>query len=306
MSDLDIRRRFAGIIDALSQAGELETARLTAEFAVARGYWRRPDQRPIHFIPDLPARPVHNADAFYLAQYFDRHAEAIRAEVLPALGEHGAGLMPVEEPLVGAGAWDLAVFYEGGVRSPRTCDRFPRTAAIIDAAPEEVRLAGVVMLSWLHPGTHLLPHCGFTNARLRLHLPLRIAQGAHMRVGDRTVTWDLGRSIVFDDSFEHEVRHDGSEPRLVLLVDLFNPALSQQGRRQFAARFGNDPLKQAAEFLKTAGLRALAIAPDGAMRVQFEEEQDRRLRRHLSEHRIRQIRLDAEGAPSIDREETAA
>ncbi|MDX0647509.1 aspartyl/asparaginyl beta-hydroxylase domain-containing protein [Sinorhizobium medicae] len=303
MSDLDVRRSFNALIDALRRCGDVEAARRTAELAVASGYWRRPDQRPIHFIPDLPAQPVHRAGAFYLARYFDAHAETIRKEILSGLGETGVGLTPVEEPLVGTGAWELAVFYEGGLRNSLTCERFPHTAGVIEAAPEEIRQAGMVMLSWLHSGTHILPHCGFSNARLRLHLPLRVADGAHMRIGDRIVTWEQGRSLVFDDSFEHEVRHDGHEPRLVLLVDLFHPALGAQDRRDFVALFGVDPMRKAAELLRGVGLNALALGSDGTMHVRFSEEQDRRIRRHMAESGVRAIRLGANDIVAVDRED---
>lgn len=300
---LETRRAFNALIDALARAGDAAGARAAAELAVARGLWRRPDQRPLHFVPDLPALPVHAAAGFYLARYLDRHARTIREEALAILGEAGEGLSPVEEPLVGAGAWDLAVFYEGGIRNARTSTRFPRTAAIVEAAPEEIRQAGVVMFSWLHPGTHIIPHCGFSNARLRLHLPLRVAEGAYMRVSDETVTWTEGRSVVFDDSFEHEVWHEGDSPRIVLLIDLFHPALGEAERRDFLTRFSAYPLKGAGDFLRGAGLEFVALDGNDSMRVRFCPEQDRRIRRHMAESGVRAIRLDAAGAVIVEKEE---
>jgi hypothetical protein len=291
MSDFALRSSFNALIQALIRAGDHDGARRAAELAVAQGYWARPDQRPLHFLPGLPARPVHEAAGFALARYLDSHAETVREEVLAVLGPEGAGLLPVEEPLLGAGSWNLAAFYEDGSRSALTCARFPRTAAVIDGAPEEIRQAGVVTLSWLDPGTHILPHCGLSNARLRLHLPLRVAAGAFMRVADQTVTWEVGRSVVFDDSFEHEVFHNGTEPRLVLLVDFFHPSLSEAERRSFVARFNADPNGKIARFLRGAGLEALALVNDASMRVRFAREQDQRIRRYMAESDLKAIRL---------------
>ena len=41
-------------------------------------------------------------------------------------------------------------------------------------------------------------------------------------------TWTEGKFIIFDDSFEHEVWHDGDSFRLVLIVDLWHPDLTEE------------------------------------------------------------------------------
>ena len=45
-------------------------------------------------------------------------------------------------------------------------------------------------------------------------------------------TWREGRCLVFDDSFEHEVVHPGSAPRVVLIADLWHPEFEEPLRRQ--------------------------------------------------------------------------
>lgn len=35
--------------------------------------------------------------------------------------------------------------------------------------------------------------------------------------------WKVGECLIFDDSFEHEVWHDGSTDRVVLICDLWHP-----------------------------------------------------------------------------------
>ena len=79
------------------------------------------------------------------------------------------------------------------------------------------------------------PHTGPTNCRLRAHLGLSVDKGdearMRLRVADKTLRWREGEIFVFDDSFEHEVRHDGERERLVLIVDLWHPDLSEEQRR---------------------------------------------------------------------------
>ena len=40
--------------------------------------------------------------------------------------------------------------------------------------------------------------------------------------------------IIFDDSFEHEVWHDGNQTRLVLIVDFWHPELTADLKRTLA------------------------------------------------------------------------
>ena len=102
----------------------------------------------------------------------------------------------------------------------------------------------------MRPGAHIHPHCGKTNRRLILHFALRGsflqvsnfngyidykwvmigAKNVWFRVGDKADdAWvesyggGDGNAIVFDDSFEHEVKHRGEEDRYVLLIVLRHP-----------------------------------------------------------------------------------
>ena len=64
-----------------------------------------------------------------------------------------------------------------------------------------------VQLSVLTGATHLAPHYGPFNAKLRGHLPLVVPADPApvLLVAGQNVTWTEGRTIVFDDTYEHEV-----------------------------------------------------------------------------------------------------
>ena len=80
----------------------------------------------------------------------------------------------------------------------------------------------------MRPGSHVEPHCGSTNAKLRVHVPLVVPPGCRMRVGERMVHWQEGEPVVFDDSYEHEVWTTKGEPRCVLMFDIMHPELSEE------------------------------------------------------------------------------
>lgn len=89
---------------------------------------------------------------------------------------------------------------------------------------------GAVYLSIMEPGTQVRPHCGPSNLRLRYHLALEADPGARIRVGSEWRSWRAGECLIFDDSFEHEVVHEGSCRRVILLVDCWRPELDQHER----------------------------------------------------------------------------
>ena len=68
----------------------------------------------------------------------------------------------------------------------------PLTAQIVDAIG---RQPGHAFLSVLEPGTHILPHCGPSNYRLRIQLGLVTPERCSIRVGDQTRSWKEGRCL---------------------------------------------------------------------------------------------------------------
>lgn len=85
-----------------------------------------------------------------------------------------------------------------------------------------------MIFSRLSPRTHIKPHCGPHNLRWTAHLGLVIPKSAsdcRIRVGNEWRSWSAGKVLLFDDSFEHEVRNDTDEDRVVLLIRLWHPEL---------------------------------------------------------------------------------
>ena len=92
-----------------------------------------------------------------------------------------------------------------------------------------------ILFSVLTPGSHIQPHTGVTNARLVAHLALIVPSGCAIRVGERTRGWEEGRGFVFDDTHEHEAWNEGDQTRVVLILDVWNPYLTDFEREAFSA-----------------------------------------------------------------------
>jgi aspartate beta-hydroxylase len=174
--------------------------------------------------PDLPSRPWHDPDRFPLVGYLEANFEAIREEIQ---GLDGADFHRESERIERTGDWDVAFFYERGRRREEICTACPVTTRGIETLPAIRTAAGLIYVSRMRGGTHISPHRGPTNVRVRCHLPIRVPDGdCAIRVGEETRRWREGECLVFDDHFVHEAWNHTDEDRIVLIVDLWHPGLS--------------------------------------------------------------------------------
>jgi ornithine lipid ester-linked acyl 2-hydroxylase len=118
--------------------------------------------------------------------------------------------------------WKTYWFYAYGRKIAGNCRRCPETARLIESIPG-IKTA---FFSILTPGIHLPEHRGPYTGVLRYHLGLivpRQKEACRIRVGSDVAHWEEGRSVVFDDTYPHEVWNDTDEERVVLFVDFARP-----------------------------------------------------------------------------------
>jgi len=128
--------------------------------------------------------------------------------------------------------WSGYFLWEKGERVEANCARCPKTAALMERLPL-VHIPGfapTVMFSVLLPHTHIPPHAGVTNTRLIGHLPLIVPANCRFRVGNETRVLKRGKAWLFDDSIEHEAWNDSDETRIILMIDVWNPYVSEAER----------------------------------------------------------------------------
>jgi hypothetical protein len=174
--------------------------------------------------PGLTAKPWHDPSALPAVLALEAAYPAIHEEYERLKG--GTGFQPEMEPLARTGHWDVFMLYERGRKNEENCAKCPETVRVIESIETVRTLSGLVYFSEIRPGTHILPHKGPTNLRVRCHLGIHVPAGCAIRVGKETRTWEVGKCLVFDDSFAHEIRNDGDRTRAVLIVDLWHPDLS--------------------------------------------------------------------------------
>jgi ornithine lipid ester-linked acyl 2-hydroxylase len=118
--------------------------------------------------------------------------------------------------------WKTFFLYGYGFEAKLGVEMCPRTAALMREIPGMT----TAMISILSPRKHILDHRGPYKGVLRYHLGLIVpqdAQACRIRVGEDVRHWEQGRSMVFDDTYNHEVWNDTDETRVVLFVDVLRP-----------------------------------------------------------------------------------
>ena len=231
--------------DAALKHEGIDAATRVHALGVERGVWPSALQRPVgQYASHLEARPFWEAASLPAALALQAAYPQIKAELLSLLsgmaggkavggGKAGSGkaadelFAPYKSDTLKKGSWTDYQFFAGCRRDERNCERCPATARAIASRDELNSLVcGAHFFSRLKAGTHIGAHCGPSNLRLRVHLGLLVPEGCKIRVGDQVRLWREGECLVFDDSFEHEVWHEGSGERVVLICDCWHPSLN--------------------------------------------------------------------------------
>ncbi|HEU5284908.1 MAG TPA: aspartyl/asparaginyl beta-hydroxylase domain-containing protein [Sphingomicrobium sp.] len=206
-------------------------------------------QEPSHFhFPGLPEVEFHDREEFPGLEALEARTGEIRAEFQALVASEAAQLVPyIQYPdnvplrqwkeLNRNRQWTAIHLVQNGQRVEANARHCPRTLEAVSAfsQPQVPGASPNAMFSLLAPRTRIPPHTGVANTRLVCHLALIVPPECGFRVGATTVEWKEGTAFVFDDTIEHEAWNDSDQLRVVLIFDLWAPALSDAERRAVAA-----------------------------------------------------------------------
>lgn len=151
----------------------------------------------------------------------------ILSELQPVLRNQAAippfhEISPEQRAITQDEKWRTYVLYAYGARANHNCRACPKTAAAVERIPG----MKTALFSILCAGKHIPAHRGPYKGLLRCHLGLIVpgpAAACRIRVGDTVAQWQPGRTLLFDDTFTHEVWNDSTEDRVVLFIDFSRP-----------------------------------------------------------------------------------
>ncbi|TVS02202.1 MAG: aspartyl/asparaginyl beta-hydroxylase domain-containing protein [Cyanobium sp. PLM2.Bin73] len=224
-------------------------------------------------------RPVFAAEQFPWIRRVEADWLGVRRE-LDGLMEHRAAMPNFQDILREVSSiqkdddWKTFFLKGVGMDCSENARRCPRTMELLAAIPG----CTTAFFSILSPHKCIPPHRGAWAGVLRLHLALVVpepAERCRIRIADELHTWQEGRCLVFDDTYNHQVWNDTDGYRVVLFVDferplrwplsLFNHWLLHLAALAPFLREANTR-QQASErrFWRRVGGEAKKSAPDGA------------------------------------------
>jgi aspartyl/asparaginyl beta-hydroxylase (cupin superfamily) len=219
------------------------SARFAQSVGILLGERQVYHQQPKHYyFPELPQVQFYERDQFAWLASLEAATADIRSEALAVL-QGAADFKPYVQrdptrPSLSNGGmlddpnWGAFYLWKNGAVVPENAARCPRTMAALAHLPLPAvpGRSPSMLFSLMRPGAHIPAHNGFVNTRLICHLPLIVPAGCRFRVGHETREWVEGQAWVFDDTIEHEAWNPTDQPRVILLFEVWQPALTPDER----------------------------------------------------------------------------
>lgn len=133
------------------------------------------------------------------------------------------------EPLVNRMNWASVHLYKSGTANEKVIAKFPETLKALAGLPLATTNGNPseVFISVLAPHTRIPEHFGVSSAILTAHLPIDVPAGCGLKVHEETRAPKPGKLMVFDDTWEHSAWNNSDQPRVVLIFELWHPALTE-------------------------------------------------------------------------------
>lgn len=237
------------------RASPLEKSRLSRFASNVARETRVHHSEPTYFhYPGLAEYEFHDRSFFPWLDKLEAATDTIRAEFQALLASERADLVPYVQyddtvpmqqwkPLNHNLDWTAIHLMYRGERVEANARHCPATLEVLAQLPQP-DISGDApnaMFSLLKPHTHIPPHHGVANFRLVCHLPLIVPPKCWFRVGAERRGWKEGEAFVFDDTIEHEAANESDELRVVLIVDVWHPGLSEIEKEGIRAALGFGP-----------------------------------------------------------------
>lgn len=201
------------------------------------------------YYPFLPADEYFDRKHFPWLAELEAATADIREELHGLLAEGNPAIIPYVQLDEGTPEnkwselshnddWSACFLYEYGRPNQAVLDRCPRTAALLKRLPlaQIPGKAPNAFFSMLKPHSAIPPHTGVTNTRAIIHLALDVPPDCGFRVGGETREWVEGKAFAFDDSIDHEAWNRSDQRRHILIIDTWNPHLSE-GEQQAIVKY---------------------------------------------------------------------
>jgi hypothetical protein len=179
------------------------------------------DMRPAFFDIDKTYPSLRILDENYAVIRAELDALLVEAERIPRYHDVARNETYISGTINPEKAWRVFMLrsFLGELNTNEA--KCPQTTALLRKIPNVLQ----AFFSILEPGKPIPAHNGPYLGYLRYHLGLRVPTDnpPSIRIKDQHYTWVEGQSVMFDDSWNHEVYNKSTGIRVVLIVDVFRP-----------------------------------------------------------------------------------
>lgn len=179
-------RFYFNLGDALQRLGRQTEAMEIYRIGAKKKLFLSEYQRSLYNVNRLKSRPFWTIQETGYKKYFQiliDNWQNIRAEGMNVLNETQNLFTNETENLKDIGDWKQYTLFARGQKMAKNCQRTPLTCKIIETfSAARFCTRGQIKFSVMHPGTHIWPHCGPTNCRIRAHLGLIVPDNTFLRV----------------------------------------------------------------------------------------------------------------------------
>ena len=181
----------------------------------------------LFYFPGLNTRPIFPTEAFPFAADLQAMAPTILEEFnnLKSLTSSPSDYkLNKDEHELHKGNWEWNSYILKGKEQKDFEKHCPQTVSTLNSIPSLMKTTpfGYAFFSTLKKNSHIAPHSGPCNIRIRCHLPLVVPEGkVGMNLGGRDLVWKQNQPMFFDDCFEHYVYNDTNSDRVLLLFDIW-------------------------------------------------------------------------------------
>ncbi|MEW2299253.1 aspartyl/asparaginyl beta-hydroxylase domain-containing protein [Streptomyces sp. NPDC006655] len=193
-------------------------------------------------LPGISQQPWHDPyghpELAPVVRAFEDHHAAVKKELEDAWADRRTAFSDYEHYLTRQSDWQALYLFRKGALVGESAESVPTAFDVLKReAVDTGKLCPLLEchFSTLLPGASVAPHCDLWNFSINLHLAVDIPEGCGITVAGETRTWQEGKCLLFDYSFEHEAWNRGTRPRTCLLVDLWHPETTVPERRALVA-----------------------------------------------------------------------
>ena len=175
----------------------------------------------------VPTTPFLDHTQFSWTKKLENNWRVMRSEVDKILEHENAlpnfqDISEDQKAITTDDNWKTFFLFGFGHKMEKNCAICPNTANLVEDIPG----MKTAFFSILSPGKHIPDHRGLYRGLLRYHLGLKIPEPKEdiiIRVDEEYRNWEEGKSMMFDDTYQHEVWNNTDSIRVILFMDILRP-----------------------------------------------------------------------------------